>query len=188
MKDISLHLMDIVQNSISAKASKIETKISTENYTDELTIAISDNGCGMDEEFLKMVINPFTTTRTTRKVGLGVPMFKDSAEMTGGRFEIHSIKNEGTSLKATFKISNIDRLPLGDIAETMMGVILSSPDIQWILELENDSENFRFDSFEIVEKLGGVPITEFEVISWIKEYIDEGIKHIFGGVLNEITS
>lgn len=180
--------MDIIQNSVSAKATAIVTTITADSNADELAITVSDNGTGMDEEFLKQVTSPFATTRTTRKVGLGVPLFKESAEAAGGEFVIDSVQNKGTTLKATFKISHIDRLPLGDVAETMMGVILSSPHIQWVLELDSNNGNFRFDSFEVVEKLGGVPITEYEVVTWIKGYIDEGIKFIFGGVLHEIIS
>lgn len=188
MRDLSLHLMDIIQNSVTAGASAIAVTILTNSADGELLITVSDNGSGMDKEFLGKVISPFTTTRTTRKVGLGVPLFKEAAEMAGGAFEIESVKDKGTTLKATFKISHIDRLPLGDIAETMMAVMLSNPEVRWVLELKNDNEAFRFDSLEVVERLGGVPITDFEVITWMKEYIDEGIKFIFGGVLNEIIS
>ncbi|MCX7708495.1 MAG: ATP-binding protein [Clostridia bacterium] len=188
MRDLSLHLMDILQNSITAKASKIEVKISADQVSDDIIFTVSDNGTGMDEDFLKQVTSPFTTTRTTRKIGLGVPLFKEAAELAGGTFEIYSAKNQGTTVKATFKISHLDRLPLGDITETMVGVILSKPETQWVLQLSNKKDEFSFDSYEVIDKLGGVPITEYEVITWVKEYIDEGIKFIFGGVLHEIIS
>ncbi len=188
MKDLSLHIMDIVQNSVSARAKRIETAIAADVKNDCLKITVSDNGAGMDADLLSRVTSPFATTRTTRKVGLGLPLFKESSEMAGGEFRISSVKNEGTQVSASFKISHIDRLPLGDVAETMAGVIMAYPQIQWVLVLSNDSEEFRLDTDEVKGQLGEVPITEYEVITWIKGYIDEGIRFIFGGVLNEVVS
>ncbi len=188
MKDISLHLMDIIQNSITAKSTRIDTVIIADLQANMLEITISDNGVGMDKEFLRNVTNPFVTTRTTRKVGLGVPLFMDSAKRTGGYFTIESEKKIGTTLKAGFVIDNIDRLPLGDISETITGVIMTNPEIEFGLVLDNKTGQFRLSTSEVKEKLGGVPINHLDVIAWIREYIDEGIKTIFGGVLDEIVS
>lgn len=188
MRDISLHLMDIIQNSVSAKASKIKVTITALFSKDNLIVEISDNGIGMDEEFLQKVTDPFVTTRTTRKIGLGVPLIKASAERADGNFQINSVKAQGTELKAEFKITHIDRLPLGDIAETFSSLILADPQIDYNLILKSDEQSFEFSSAEVKEKLGTVPITQYDVIAWIKEYIDEGIKITFGGVLDEIIS
>ncbi|MCX7841461.1 MAG: ATP-binding protein [Clostridia bacterium] len=188
MKDLSLHLMDILQNSITAGASRVDVAITADAQKDRLTITVSDNGCGMSEDLLHQAANPFTTTRTTRKIGLGIPLFKDSAEAAGGHLNISSSPGKGTRLSAEFGISHIDRLPLGDVGETLAGVIMSNPNIRWFLVLDNKKEQFCFDTQEVKARLAEVPISEYSVIEWIKGYINEGIKIIFGGVLNEVIS
>lgn len=188
MRDISLHLMDIIQNSITANATKISIEMNADTTKDLLTITIDDNGRGMSEEILSKVTDPFYTSRTTRKVGLGISLFKLSAEISGGNFEIKSILNVGTGIKADFIISSIDRLPIGDIAETMVTVILSNPEIDFELVLKRDDEEFEFSTIDVKERLGDISITQLDVIQWLKEYISESINIIFGGVLDEVTS
>jgi len=180
--------MDIIQNSITAGADEITVSVYGDLDNDLLTIAVQDNGSGMDEDMLKNVADPFSTTRTTRKVGLGIPLLKASATMAEGDVKIASEKGKGTSITATFKSSHIDRLPLGDIAETMANVIMAKPDIRWKLILKAGKNEFLLDTYELKEKLGEVPITHFDVITWIKEYIGDGVKKIFGGVLYEVGS
>ena len=114
MEELSLHLLDLIQNSVKAGASLVEIIITEKAGL--LTIILEDNGCGMSEEFLSRVESPFTTTRTTRKVGLGIPLFKQAALMAGGDFSITSRQGEGTRLTATFELDNIDRAPMGDLA------------------------------------------------------------------------
>lgn len=188
MRDLSLHIMDIIQNSLSAKADRIDITISALTDIDLLEIEIKDNGIGMDENFLKDIKNPFKTTRTTRKVGLGISLFEASAKSASGELSINSKKNSGTEVKACFKISHIDRLPLGDIAETLTTLIVAQPNVEYNLVIDNKKEQFIFNSLEIKKTLGEVAITQFEVIKWIGEYVNEGIKIIFGGVLDEIYS
>ncbi len=188
MRDLSLHIMDIVQNSLSAKADRIDITICAHTDMDLLEIKIKDNGIGMDEEFLKDVRNPFKTTRTTRKVGLGISLFEASAKNASGELSIDSKKNVGTEVKACFKISHIDRLPLGNVAETLTTLIMAQPHVEYNLVIDNKKEQFKFNSLDIKKTLGDVPITQFEVIEWIGEYVKEGIKIIFGGVLDEIHS
>jgi hypothetical protein len=188
MKDISLHLIDIIQNSIAANANKIIIGINASLDADRLKITVSDNGIGMDKEMLSQVTSPFVTTRTTRKVGLGISLLKASAEITGGELEISSEKDKGTILKADFIISSIDRIPLGDVSETMVSAILTDSNIEFDLILESHKEVFEFKTVEIKEKLGEVPITDFEVLAWLKEFINEGIMNTFGGVLDEVHS
>lgn len=186
MRDLSLHILDILQNSIAAKSKTIRINIIA--VKDILAIEILDDGIGMDEGFLKQVTDPFTTTRTTRKVGLGIPLLKLSAEMAAGEFNIMSTKGVGTSVKASFKISNVDRLPLGDIAQTVISVIVSYPDIDMCLYLSSEKESFTLDTVDIKNRIAGISIDNLDVINWIKEYIEEGVKTIFGGVLDEILS
>lgn len=188
MKEISLHLLDIVRNSVSAGADRISIKLSCRVKEDILDITIEDNGRGMDEKLLKRVTDPFATTRTTRKVGLGIPLFMSAAESTGGYFEISSVPGNGTVVKAGFGISSIDRLPLGDLAGIITDLIMSEPEINYILVLECKGRSFRMDTAEIVKTLNGVPVTEYVVLEWIREYLNSGLSEIFGGVLDEINS
>lgn len=188
MRDLSLHLMDIIQNSVSAGSTKITVSVHAIKDLDELSVTITDNGRGMDEETLQQVDDPFFTTRTTRKVGMGISLFKASAQRASGDLVVQSYEGKGTTVRAFVKISHIDRLPLGDVAGTFESLIMASPEIEFELLLSSGSEEFAFNSFEVKEKLGEVPITRFEVLEWIREYIDGGIKVIFGGVLNEVVS
>ncbi len=180
--------MDIIQNSITANSNRIVTTISTDNEKDFLYISIKDNGKGMSKEFLENVIDPFTTSRTTRKVGLGIPLFKESAERAEGFLSIESELGKGTLVSVSYKISHIDRLPLGDIAQTFSQLVMASPEIEFELKMNNGSDSIQINTVEIQDTLGEVPITNFEVIEWINNYITESIKCIFGGVLDEILS
>ncbi|HEY9060190.1 MAG TPA: ATP-binding protein [Pseudobacteroides sp.] len=188
MRDISLHLLDIIQNSIAASGTSIAIAITSCLKSQELKISISDNGIGMDEEMLKRVTDPFITTRDTRKVGLGISLFKASAEQSGGYLEISSKKGLGTTLEAVFMIDNIDRPPLGDVADTVASVLVSNETLHLTLVLSHNDEKFVFDTEEVKKMLNGVPINEYEVLNWIKGYINEGINVTFGGVLNEINN
>ena len=182
MKEISLHILDIVENSVSAGAKLIEVDITVERAQDMLSVTVKDNGCGMDEAMQQAVISPFTTSRTTRKVGLGIPFFKAGAEAAGGSFYLTSRVGVGTEIGATFKISNIDRPPLGDMAETMLTLSLCNQDTDFILDYRVDNDKFLFDTRTIRETLGGIPFTTPEVMGWMREYLIEGIQELNGGV------
>ncbi|MDF2524510.1 MAG: histidine kinase [Clostridiales bacterium] len=186
MKDISLHVMDIVQNSITAGASKITVSIKAEVEKDLLIVKIIDNGSGMDESMVAKVTDPFVTSRVTRKVGLGIPLLKFSAESAGGSLILSSKKGKGTVVEACYKINHVDRIPLGSISETIASLIAANPEIAFRLKLYGKRQEFRLDSESIRKRLGNVPINNPEVTLWIKDYIEEGIKLIFGGVLNEV--
>ena len=198
MRDLSLHILDIVQNSIKANSTVVKLHIFEKTESKELVLIIEDNGFGMDNDFLKKVEDPFTTTRTTRKIGLGIPMLKESALKCEGEFSICSERNIGTKVFAAFSIDHIDRLPIGDVGSTMTVLITANPDTHFILLLESVKGTFILDTEEIKKTLNGedngnemqnlISINEFAVIQWLKEYIDEGVKNIFGGVLNEINS
>lgn len=185
MKDLSLHLMDIAQNSVVAGAMRIEIRLAAEGGM--LAFHIEDNGKGMDAEFLSHVSDPFTTTRTTRKVGLGIPLIRMAAELTGGPFGIRSERGVGTTLEAGFKLDSIDRIPIGDIAGTVSALIMGNPDRTWILTLESANGNYRLDTDEIRAVLGEVPLDNLEVSAWVEEQIREATTHVFGGILDEIT-
>lgn len=173
MKELSLNILDIVQNSISAGAHNISIDIIESEKDDVLKISIGDDGRGMDEDMLSHVTDPFTTTRTTRRVGMGLPLFKMEAEMSGGSIDIKSIKGSGTTVSASFGLSNIDRPPLGDMTATMTALIQGSPDIDFIYTRISDKGEFRFSTAEIRKELEGIPLTEPSVLKWINEYIAE---------------
>lgn len=172
MRELSLNVMDIVQNCITAKASLIEV---TQRQTGEsLVISIKDNGCGMTPEQVEGVISPFFTSRTTRSVGLGVPLFKMACEQTGGSFSIESEKNVGTEVTARFVTSHIDMTPVGDMNETLVLLITCNTDIDFLYINELDGKSFTLDTRELREVLGSdVPLSDPEVAAWIRENLKE---------------
>jgi anti-sigma regulatory factor (Ser/Thr protein kinase) len=178
MKELSLNILDLVQNSITAGARNVGIAVSESGMTDLLTLSIEDDGCGMDAAFLAQVTDPFTTTRTTRKVGMGIPLFKMEAELSGGGFQIESEKGRGTKLHASFQLSHIDRPPLGDMADTMTVLVQGSPDVDFLYLRGTDRGSFRFSTKEVRETLGDIPLSEPEVLDWIREYIREGERGI----------
>lgn len=180
MEELSLHLLDLIQNSVKAGASLISIIISEK--ANWLTIILEDDGCGMSEEFLQKVDSPFTTTRTTRKVGLGIPLFKQAALMAGGDFSITSKPGVGTRLKATFELDNIDREPMGDLAGTVLQQVLSTPATpDYRLEYTVEDRYFDFDTRELKQQLGDVPLDSPDVIMWMSDYLYEGLKELNGG-------
>ncbi len=173
MKEISLHILDIMQNSVVAGATLVELTIVEDAVSDILKFTVRDNGKGMDEELLLNVVDPFTTSRTTRKVGMGIPLLKLAAEKTGGGIEIFSTPNVGTEISAVFGLSHIDRQPLGDMAETMLGIITSYTQIDFVYKHSIDGREFILDTREIKEILGGVSLKEPEMVLWLKEFLNE---------------
>ena len=174
MKELSLNVLDITENSVKAGATL--TEISIIENGDTLTIVVKDNGCGMSEEILRTVENPFYTTRTTRKVGLGIPLLKMAAEMTGGSVKIVSSTqehNHGTTVTAMFYKNHLDFTPLGDIKETIVTLIQGHPDTDFLFIHQTESGEVRLDTRELRVVLEGVPLDTYEVIVWIKEYLNE---------------
>ncbi|GAG56501.1 hypothetical protein ES703_62108 [subsurface metagenome] len=149
MEDLSLHILDIVENSIRARAKKIEIKIIEDKKRDLLNIEIIDDGEGMDEKTVKNVLDPFFTTKNTRKVGLGLPLLAQSAEESGGSIKIKSKPGKGTRIKATFGYSHIDRRPLGDICKSLIVLIAANPDINFIYEYRENGASYHLDTKEL---------------------------------------
>lgn len=175
MKELSLHILDIAKNSVNAGATKIEIIISTAK-DGIMTVKISDDGHGMDEETLKKISDPFYTTRTTRKVGLGIPFLILAAEIAGGGVKITSTKDEkdhGTTIVATFDTNNINFIPLGDIVSTITTLIHGNPEIDIIFSDISEDKTVSLDTRQLKEVLGDVSIGNYEVIQWIKEYLLE---------------
>ena len=146
MEDLSLHILDIVENSIRAKASRIMIKVTEDIEKDFLTIEIRDNGQGIDEETIKKVLDPFFTTRTTRKVGLGLPLLSQAARESGGDVQIESEVGRGTRVKATFGYSHIDRKPLGNMEATLRALIVGNPEVDFIYKHKKGELEYRLDT------------------------------------------
>ncbi|MDR0970712.1 MAG: ATP-binding protein [Lentimicrobiaceae bacterium] len=175
MKDLSLHIMDILQNSTRAGASEITLDIVENKTNDTLRITFIDNGSGMSEETLQHVLDPFFTTRTTRKVGLGLSLLKQNAEMTGGNLNIKSQLGVGTEVVVVFGLSHIDRPPMGDLAGTVVLTASANPNIRFIFHYQTDVIDYTFDTKEVNEALDGISLQEPEVISYLREMIAENI-------------
>ena len=182
MKEISLHVLDIIQNSVAAHATLIEIELCVDHAQDRMALSIADNGCGMTETFQREVLDPFVTTRTTRKVGLGIPMFKAGAEAAGGAFSLKSTCGVGTRIEASYQISHWDRPPLGDMAETLYASILCNEKVDFVFAYKVDGKSFQADTREVKTILGGVPLHMPELSAWLKEYLYEGIEALNGGV------
>lgn len=173
-----MHVLDIAQNSIKAKATLVTVSFVLDGKG-KLTFSVADNGCGMTPEFLAKVTDPFTTSRTTRKVGLGVPMLKQSAEMSGGDFGIESEVGTGTTIYAVFDTRNIDCIPIGDICDSLLTLVMLNPDEpEFLFKASSPAAEASFDTRQLREVLGGVPLNEPDVIAWMKESIDEEFKPI----------
>ncbi len=183
LTELSLNILDIAENSTKAKASLVEIRVSVFEEKDLLIIEIKDNGCGMDEEQIKKVVDPFFTSRTTRKVGLGIPFFKYAAESTGGSFEINSKVGIGTEVIAKFTLSHIDRMPMGDLNATMHNLIIYHPEIDYLYSYCFNEKSFSLDTREFREILGGVPFNEPEISDYIKEYLVENKKDVDNGAV-----
>ena len=178
MRELALNVLDIVENSVKAGASNVHISIVAKSNL--LTITIKDDGKGMDEEFLERVTDPFTTTRTTRKVGMGIPLFKMAAEMAGGQFSVTSKKGVGTTVTATFELDHIDRMPLGNMGETMSTLLNDDSPTDYVLYVSVDDNQYEFDTKELREQLDGVPVNEPEILLFVKDMINENITHIGG--------
>ena len=179
MRELSLNILDIAQNSISAGASLITIEVSESLVDHNLLIGIYDNGKGMSEEQVRSVIDPFFTTRTTRKVGMGIPLFKMAAEQTGGSLEIKSELGVGTEVKAYFKTDSVDFTPLGDVASTVQMLITMNTDRDFLYKHSVDGKEFVADTREIKAILGDVPLDTYEVSQWILEFIKENTEVLY---------
>lgn len=177
MKELSLNILDITMNSVKAGADEIYITINETNET--FSFSVKDNGCGMSEEFVKRVVDPFCTTRTTRKVGLGIPLLKLAAEQTGGFIEIHSREealfpdSHGTETKALFYKNHMDFTPLGDIISTLVTLIQGSPDLNFYYTHDNCGKLVTLSTKELKEVLGDVPLNAPEILAWISDYLSE---------------
>ena len=177
MKELSLNVLDIAKNSVKAKATLIDISLIEEG--NKLTLTITDNGCGMKPEIVETVMNPFYTTRTTRKVGMGIPLLLLAAEQTGGTVTVFSRhvednpQDHGTVITATFFTDHIDFTPIGDLVASIETLIMGSPDIDFTFTHDMNGHAVQLDTRQLREVLGEVPLDSFEVIQWIGDFLRE---------------
>ncbi len=175
MNDLSLHIIDIIQNSLKAEATHINLLIEESSLKNLLSIEISDNGCGMTEDQVNKLDDPFFTSRTTRRVGMGVPLFRQSARQSGGDLVVESQPGNGTTVRATFRLDHIDRPPLGDVANSFILMVSSNPGIEFLFRyLYNDNE-YIFNTVEVKDILEGIPLNDPAVIRMLTAMIQDNI-------------
>jgi len=178
MEDLSLHILDIVENSIRAGATDVLIRIVEDTKNNILSIEIEDNGSGMDEEELKKVTDPFYTTKRGRKIGLGLSLLLQSAEECNGSLILRSSKGEGTYIRATFQYDHIDRKPLGDISKTLITLIVGNPDMRLRYEHIKNGHEYIFDTLNIREKFQNQPLNLSLLINFIKNDISRGLNKL----------
>lgn len=181
MKEIALHLLDLAENSVSANAKTVHIDVREDFRTNQLIASVEDDGNGMTDEMVQQVVDPFTTSRTERKVGLGIPLLKESAEACMGGMKIISTPGAGTKVEATFQHSHIDRMPLGDLPSTFLTLTLAHPEVHWVFTYtfnppyKGASRSYEFDDQPIKETLDGLSMTHPDVISFLRSSLEDGI-------------
>ena len=178
MLELSEHILDIAENSIRAGAGTVEIVINEDSAKDLLTIEINDNGSGMTKKEIKKVEDPFYTTKTVRRVGLGIPLLANAAEMAGGSLRLKSAKRKGTKLTATFVLSHLDRQPMGNITTTMLTLIAGNSEVDFIYKHRHNDRQFTLDTRKIRKEIDDVRINHPEIIKYIRGVIDEGLREI----------
>ncbi len=183
MQDISLHLLDVIENSVRAQARNIKIRVINHVQKNLLRIIVEDDGTGMDSQTLQLAQDPFFTSKEERekKVGLGIPLFKQNAELTDGCFNMTSEPGFGTVLRVDFTLDHIDRMPLGNLKDTLLGAIIGHPEVDFSINLSYSEkgmeQSFHFDTAAIKEELGGIPLTYPDVIEYIDTSLYEGIQN-----------
>lgn len=180
MREISLHILDIAENSVTAQAKNILISIEEDCSANRLRVTIEDDGKGMDEEMVSRVVDPFTTTRTTRKVGLGIPLLKLAAEACEGFLTVKSQPGQGTTIDVEFQLDHIDRMPLGNLNDTLFGLFIAFPHIHWTFRYYRDGDGFYFDDAEMKKELEGVSLTEPQILQFFRDLFENGINQVNG--------
>ncbi len=178
MEDLSLHVLDVVENAISAKAKRIEILVIEEPREDRLVIEIKDDGTGMDQEVSQKAIDPFFTTRSSRRVGLGLPLMAQAAKEAGGTLRIESTLGKGTKVAASFQYHHIDRKPLGNMTETITALLLGNPELEISYIHQKDGKSYMLNSQMLKERFKNRPLTHPEVIQWLRKHLNEGLAQI----------
>ena len=178
MLELSKHILDIAENSIRAGCRMVTITVVEDTKADTFTLQISDDGKGMSGPEQEKALDPFYTTKKVRRIGLGLPMLKSAAEMTGGNFKLESTEGLGTTVTVTFGYSHIDRQPLGDVALTIVSLIAGSPQVDVVYIHKKDGREYRLDTRTIRRELEDVPIEHMEVLTLIRQDIEEGTREL----------
>jgi anti-sigma regulatory factor (Ser/Thr protein kinase) len=176
--EISLHILDIVENSVAVGANLVRILVEKDDNRDLLTLTVQDNGSGLAPEDVQRIADPFFTTRTTRRVGMGVALLKQTAEQSNGSFMIESAPGVGTTVRAEFVLSHLDRPPMGNLADTLMTLILGNQDSDFLYRQTSNGRVFEFDTREVKETLDGVPLSHPDVFVFLRENIKSGIAEL----------
>jgi Histidine kinase-, DNA gyrase B-, and HSP90-like ATPase len=184
VRELSLHVMDIVENGITAGATLIEVLVVEDNKGNQLRMTVKDNGRGIPPDLLDKVIDPFYTTRTTRRVGLGLSLLREAAKRCDGGFRLASKEGEGTEISASFRLDHIDLAPLGDMASSMVSLIVGNSDIDFVYTHEVDGKRFRVDTRQLKEELDGLPIIHPEVVRYLSSSMKESLAELRVGTQN----
>jgi len=173
LRELALHILDIAENSFNAGATLVTIEVIEDTHADKLTIRVADNGHGMAAELAARVLDPFVTSRKTRRVGLGLPFLKQAAELCNGRLTIDSAQGKGTTVTASFQHSHIDRMPLGDLPGTILTLVVGYPHADFVYRHSVNDQTFEFDTRPIKAELGEVALSEPEVIAFLKKQISD---------------
>ncbi|WP_425060592.1 hypothetical protein SCACP_13220 [Sporomusa carbonis] len=182
MREMSLHILDLVQNSIEAGATLVKLEIIEDFATDVLLIRVSDNGRGMDEKLRQLVIDPFITTRTTRRIGLGLPLMDMSSQRCGGYLKVESKPGQGTVVEAKYRHSHLDRPPMGNLVETIKTILVTNPTLNFLYHHIVNDRSLWISSQELANILDGIPLTHPDILIWLHEYLSDNIANLYGGV------
>jgi len=176
MRELSLHILDVLENALEAGATKVELEIDEDLHADRLMIAVRDNGRGMDAQTARRALDPFFTTRTTRHVGLGLPLFAAAARRCDGDLSLESAPGRGTAVTVTFRHSHLDRAPLGDVTGTLLAFLLSErgAGLRFVYHHRVNSRSFGLDTAAVRVELGDIPLSHPLVREWLRDYISEG--------------
>lgn len=179
LRELALHILDIAENSLNAGATFVKIEVIEDLVADQLVISVSDNGRGMDAETIERATDPFFTTRTTRRVGLGLPFLKQATELCKGDLEIDSTPGKGTTVTATFQHSHINRMPLGDLPNTILTLVVGNPQADFVYRHVLNERVFEFDTRPIKAELGDVPLSEPSVIEYLRREISDSLAQIY---------
>lgn len=178
MKELALHLLDIAENSVAAKARNCTLTVNVDEEKDLLVLSVEDDGKGMSPEMVAQVVDPFVTSRTTRKVGLGIPLLKAAAEACQGSLNINSQVGKGTLITVKFKLNHIDRMPMGDLTTTCLNLLIGYPYIHWVFRFSNNKKQFEFDDEPIKRELGDIPLSDPSVIAFLRATLEDGFQEL----------
>jgi len=178
VQDLSLHILDIVENSLAAGARRVEIRIREDLPADRMVIEIKDDGSGMDEAMVKQALDPFFTTKTTRRMGLGLPLLAEACRICNGELCLQSCPGKGTTVKATFQHGHIDRKPLGQMGDTLITLIVGHPEVELLYEHRKDGKVFSLDTREVKSDLGDIPLNAPQVVSALRTLILSGLEEM----------